>query len=325
MSNYTKITDYAAKDLLLSGDPLKAVKGSEVGAEFDAIATMSATKTDAATLAAAGGAALVGNTAAGNIAATTVQAAINELDAEKALLAGSATQVFSVAAAVAAGNAPRADQIQSQSLTAFTTAGTSTAFTLTPTPAIAAYTAGMEFDVTFNAASGASPTLEINGIATPPNLVKQNADGTYSNLASGDFPSGWQSNVKMVSTTQALVRSLPIPISGNYTPTLFNTTNVAASTAYPTWYYRVGNVVSVFGALNIDPTATGAVVLGMSLPIASDFTGSSQAAGGFAESVNGAQIGAIYANATNDRVTFAYDATNAANILFSFNFSYAIV
>jgi len=55
----------------------------------------------AANLAAAGGAALVGNTPAGNIAASTVQAAINELDAEKALLAGNAAQVFSAATAAA--------------------------------------------------------------------------------------------------------------------------------------------------------------------------------------------------------------------------------
>lgn len=95
MSNYTKITDYAAKDLLLHLDPAKAGKGAEIGAEFDAIATMSATKTDKTTLAATGGAALVGNTPAGNIAATTVQAAINELDSEKAALAGSASQAFS--------------------------------------------------------------------------------------------------------------------------------------------------------------------------------------------------------------------------------------
>lgn len=46
MSNYTKLVDYAAKDLLLHGDPAKAVKGTEVGAEFDAIVTMSATKAD---------------------------------------------------------------------------------------------------------------------------------------------------------------------------------------------------------------------------------------------------------------------------------------
>lgn len=46
MSNYTKIVDYAAKDLLLTGDPAKAGKGTEIGAEFDAIAAMSATKAD---------------------------------------------------------------------------------------------------------------------------------------------------------------------------------------------------------------------------------------------------------------------------------------
>ena len=46
MSDYTELVDYAAKDLLLHGDPAKAVKGTEVGAEFDAIAAMSATKVD---------------------------------------------------------------------------------------------------------------------------------------------------------------------------------------------------------------------------------------------------------------------------------------
>ena len=45
------------------------------------------------------------NTPAGNIAATTVQAAINELDAEKAKLAGDSAQTFSVADATAAAHA----------------------------------------------------------------------------------------------------------------------------------------------------------------------------------------------------------------------------
>lgn len=43
MTTYTKIVDYAAKDLLLTGDPAKTVKGTEVGAEFDAIAAADAT------------------------------------------------------------------------------------------------------------------------------------------------------------------------------------------------------------------------------------------------------------------------------------------
>lgn len=48
MSNYTKLTNFAAKDALVSGNPAKVVKGSEVGAEFDAIAVAVATKSDTA-------------------------------------------------------------------------------------------------------------------------------------------------------------------------------------------------------------------------------------------------------------------------------------
>lgn len=46
MSNYVKITDYAAKDALLIGNPSKVVSGTEIGADFDAVATAVATKVD---------------------------------------------------------------------------------------------------------------------------------------------------------------------------------------------------------------------------------------------------------------------------------------
>ena len=59
--------------------------------------------------------------------------------------------------------------------------------------------------VNFNTASGASPTLAINGIATPPNLVKENADGTYSNIAANEILANHRSRVTLISTTQALV------------------------------------------------------------------------------------------------------------------------
>ena len=48
MSNYTKLTNFAAKDALVSGNPAKVIKGSEVGAEFDAIQVAVATKRDPA-------------------------------------------------------------------------------------------------------------------------------------------------------------------------------------------------------------------------------------------------------------------------------------
>jgi len=48
MSNYTKLTNFAAKDALVSGNPAKVIKGSEVGAEFDAIQVSIATKSNTA-------------------------------------------------------------------------------------------------------------------------------------------------------------------------------------------------------------------------------------------------------------------------------------
>ena len=39
MANYLKATDFAAKDALLSGDPNKIVKGTEIDDEFDSIQT----------------------------------------------------------------------------------------------------------------------------------------------------------------------------------------------------------------------------------------------------------------------------------------------
>jgi hypothetical protein len=46
MSNYTKSTNFATKDALTSGNPLKIVKGTEINTEFDNIQTAIATKAD---------------------------------------------------------------------------------------------------------------------------------------------------------------------------------------------------------------------------------------------------------------------------------------
>lgn len=46
MANYTKATNFASKDSLLTGNPSKLVRGSEIDAEFNAISTAIATKAD---------------------------------------------------------------------------------------------------------------------------------------------------------------------------------------------------------------------------------------------------------------------------------------
>lgn len=48
MSNYTKATDFAAKDSLPSGDAAKVIKGAEFEDEFDAIAVAVNSKADIA-------------------------------------------------------------------------------------------------------------------------------------------------------------------------------------------------------------------------------------------------------------------------------------
>lgn len=46
MSNYVKATDFAAKDSLVSGDPNKIVKGTEINTEFSNIQTAISSKAD---------------------------------------------------------------------------------------------------------------------------------------------------------------------------------------------------------------------------------------------------------------------------------------
>lgn len=46
MSNYTKSTNFAAKDSLSHGNPAKVVKGTEINTEFDNIQAAIATKAD---------------------------------------------------------------------------------------------------------------------------------------------------------------------------------------------------------------------------------------------------------------------------------------
>jgi hypothetical protein len=54
MSSYTKSTDFAAKDSLLTGNPLKVVKGTEIDDEFNSIQTAVNSKADASSAALTG-------------------------------------------------------------------------------------------------------------------------------------------------------------------------------------------------------------------------------------------------------------------------------
>lgn len=73
--------------------------------------------------------------------------------------------------------------------------------------------------------------------------------------------------------TIASISDLPTVASGTYTPTLTNSVNIAASTAYLCQWLRIGNCVTVSGLVRIQQTTTLLTsTLLMSLPIASNLT-----------------------------------------------------
>lgn len=114
--------------------------------------------------------------------------------------------------------------------------------------------------------------------------------------------------------------------SGKYTPTLTNATNVAASTAAECQYMRVGNVVTVAGSVDIDPTSSTptTTLMGMSLPVASNFASNGQC-GGVAFEIGSGQVAQIRANTTSDYAEFVFSAVSTANRTWSFTFTYLVI
>lgn len=70
MSNYTKSTNFAAKDALNSGNPSKIIKGTEINTEYDNIASAITSKANANNAALTGSATAVNLTVSGTFTAT---------------------------------------------------------------------------------------------------------------------------------------------------------------------------------------------------------------------------------------------------------------
>lgn len=132
--------------------------------------------------------------------------------------------------------------------------------------------------------------------------------------------------VSVTPTTTDTTAHFELPFGfGTFTPTLTNTTNVAASTAFLCSWYKVGDMVTVFGKVQIDPTAAAATVLTMSVPVSSGMTGGDTDAGGTGASSNiTGEVIAIVSDAGSDVVRFKFVATDVSNRTVYFQFSYKI-
>jgi hypothetical protein len=113
---------------------------------------------------------------------------------------------------------------------------------------------------------------------------------------------------------------------GTYTPTITNTTNVDATTAIISQYIRFGSRVIVFGSVAIDPTAAANTntVIGISLPIASNFVATSDLHG-VAATPSVQRSARIFADVANDRAQMQFASELTVNHGWSFSFSYEII
>ena len=114
--------------------------------------------------------------------------------------------------------------------------------------------------------------------------------------------------------------------SGVYTPTLVNTTNVDFSAATECQYTQIYGTVIVSGTVTIQATTAAACNLKMSLPVASNFTSTGQAAGTLATTTaGGTASGAILADTVGGQFEFRFTATNTTSTVYAFTVTYQIV
>lgn len=119
-----------------------------------------------------------------------------------------------------------ADLLQKQTYTAFTTAGAAPNFTLTPAPAITAYTAGQRFRVKFHAAGSGADVLNISGLG---NKSLKQYDSTGAKVAAV-IAASQLADVEYDGVDMVIID--PLPASTGITPPQFDNDPSLATTAF---------------------------------------------------------------------------------------------
>lgn len=113
--------------------------------------------------------------------------------------------------------------------------------------------------------------------------------------------------------------------SGIYLPTVTGITNISSATTFNTQWMRVGNTVNVSGKLDFEISLNGAFTLGLSLPVASNFTAEEQCSGVAVSTLGGNDTIWIKADATNNLASVNGTDNNTSYHSHFFNFTYTIV
>jgi hypothetical protein len=115
--------------------------------------------------------------------------------------------------------------------------------------------------------------------------------------------------------------------SNTYTPTRTLGTNAASSTTYTAFWTRNGDVVTVHGSLDIGVTAANtATEVRLTLPVASNLTGSIELAGTLGGIIsNTLTMGYINGDATTDQAVIHISPAGTVSTNYSYSFSYRVL
>lgn len=115
--------------------------------------------------------------------------------------------------------------------------------------------------------------------------------------------------------------------SGSYTPTVFANANCTGASAQVTQYARIGGRVFGSGVVLFSVTANATITqVGISIPVASNFSGTGHASGTASTALLGANHGAvIYADSANDRLTLDFTSSGTGATVMYFTFMYQVL
>jgi len=256
VSNYTKSTNFATKDNLSPGDPLKVVRGTEIDTEYNNIATAIATKTDNASAAITGGT-ITGITdlavADGGTGASTAATALNNLLPSQTSAANKYLQSDGTNASWDAVSLSTADITGTLAVanggTGVTSSTGTVAVVLSNSPTLVTPALGTPSSATLTNATGLPISTGVSGLGT--GVATFLATPSSANLAAAlTDETGSGANVFATSPT------LVTPILGTPTSaTLTNATGLPISTGVS------GLGTGIATALAVNTGSAGAPVL----------------------------------------------------------------
>lgn len=153
------------------------------------------------------------------------------------------------------------------------------------------------------------------------NVMTLSSDGNVTLNKSGALLTTPSLKIGAFSTVSALD-------FGTYTPTFSNPTNtdstpVASGTAQ---FLRVGNTVTVSGAVTVDPTGAGSVTVEITLPVASTFTANTDCVGTIATGGIATDHGIVRGNVSGSatKAFIAFSNSDTASRLMFYHFTYVV-